>query len=566
MGTTTKINLLPALQDLCSLEKSCPPAAASEDQRGSSAAAFAGRSRKVVPISTPLTSIKPGNYSQVIEKIKTILDSSHSLPTVYRHHLVQPLFQKLVSTGGKNWFEDQLKDPKERPLENVILAIFQNFSKPTEGGVSQENAAAAQEAISDLFQDFQQKKCRLVDRGLNCKSIPSPIPFWTQEDISTYANIPENLGAAAITVNIVNVPARYATRSAIAWGTLGHEVAGHDILGLYPSALEELQGALKIALKDKKLDGFTPYWLKWMNEATSDVLSVLHLGPAGAFSMIGFLKALGKNRSFKLANISYLGDEHPVDLLRAFVVKGAVNLLQLTERPTYTNLIEQALADDLKGINEIWLDSLDTQPVDIQGLFWRVLRKTRFDDIHDELSFKEVDKAVGLMLSGRLGDQYSIDRLVWLVKNRTAEIPARSDERGTDTISRESFSLDKCRQSAELFAQVIITTPLRALGGKSFGQIRAWNDEDEKISATFRKMLLLEKDIVEKYKEGCFGSHVVSAAIMESISESPASPLNQIRLQAIFKRMISILNTLHKSNSEWTETLEKKQEYYEFTS
>lgn len=562
---TTRINLRPALEDLCSLENSCPPAAAPDDRRESAAAAFVRSSRKVVPISTSLTSIKPGNHSQVVDKIKRILDSD-SLPTVYRHHLVKPLYDKLISREGKKWFEDQLKDKEDRPLENVILAIFQNFSIPPEGGIFQDNAAAAQEAISDLFQDFLQKKCRLVDRGKNCKTAPSPVPFWTQQDISTYANIPENLDTAAITVNIVNVPARYATRSALAWGILGHEVAGHDILGQYPGALEELQVALKLALKNKKLDKFIPNWLKWMNEATSDVMSVLHLGPAGAFSMIGFLKALGENRGFKLANISILGDEHPVDLLRAFVVQAAVNLLPLRDRATYTDLIEQTLTNDLKGIKDICLDSLDTQDVDVQSFFWRFLRKSRFDDVNDILSIEEVSQATDSMLKGNLGHQNSIPELIRRVQYKKELIPARSDERGAHTVSYEALPLDQGRQSAELFAQVVMTTPLKALGGKSFSQIRAWNDEDEKISTTFRKMLLLEKDIVEKYTEGCFGSHVVSAAIMESISDSPTSPLNQSRLQSIFKRMISILNTLHKSNSEWTEKVEKKQDYYEFTS
>ncbi|MBS0648315.1 MAG: hypothetical protein JSS10_03710 [Verrucomicrobia bacterium] len=545
---TTRINLQPALLDLCSLENSCPPASVTEGQKESTAAAFTARSRKVVPISTPLTSIKPGNYSQVIEKIKRILDSN-SLPTVYRQHLVQPLYDKLISKEGKKWFENQLKDEEDRPLENVILAIFQNFSTPAEGGVSQENAAAAQEAISDLFQDFMQRKCHLVDRGKDCKTAPSPLPFWTQEDISTYPRIRESLDTAAITVNIVNVPARYATRSAIAWGTFGHEVSGHDILGQYPGALEELQEALKIELKNKKLDQFIPHWLKWMNEATSDVLSILHLGPAGAFSMIGFLKALGENRSFKLANISFLGDEHPVDLLRAFVVKAAVNLLPLTDRTMYTALIEQTLANDLKGINEIWLDSVNTQSPDIQAFFRCHLKKHPLD----ELSFKEIDNGIAALLHGSLGTNACINNLKNISRNQKTKL-ARSDERGSNTVSHDAFLIDKSRQSAELFAQVVMTTPLKALGGKSFSEIRAWKDKDEKIANTFRKILLLEDDIVDKYKEGCFGSHVVSAAIMESISDTSTNPMNQARLQSIFKRMISILNTLHKTNSEWTET------------
>ena len=97
-------------------------------------------------------------------------------------------------------------------------------------------------------------------------------------------------------------------------------------------------------------------------------------------------------------------------------------------------------------------------------------------------------------------------------------------------------------------------TPLRALGGKSFGMIRSWSNLDEKICSVFRLLLPLEIGIVKTY-EDAFASQVVAAAIMESISETHTERLNEARLQKIFQRMVSTLQMFHINNPEWKATL-----------
>jgi len=81
------------------------------------------------------------------------------------------------------------------------------------------------------------------------------------------------------------------------------------------------------------------------------------MGPAAAFSLIGFLRALGKKQGegFKLSHEGYAGDEHPVDLARGFLVAYAVQSIP-NSRPAkasqYTQQLIQEVENDAKALKQ----------------------------------------------------------------------------------------------------------------------------------------------------------------------------------------------------------------------
>ncbi len=548
---SSTINMLPAIQQLCQLEDTCPlPDVPSGQEIVSpnqfSQAAYTGNLGHtfatydlITSQSFAINSLLPQDYENLVHKIKSIWHS-HLFSKIYCERLIRPLYQRLTQTDGRTWFEEQLASiERKKALEAIIKSIIQNFSNPPEGAIQRGAIEAVQEVTNDLYQTFQQKKCQ-TDGTVTCKAIPSPLPYWSNTDLSTYPNTSAILGNLE-GVGIVNVPKKYASRGVLAWGCLGHEVAGHDILDAYRGAQEELKVIITERMRSSDLEIIAPYWLLWLNEAASDVMGVLHMGPAGAFSLIGFLRAIHRNSDFKLSDVGYLDDPHPVDLIRGFVVQAAVDLLsrnQFTEASQYASLIKQELTKDLQGTSRIFVDLHPIETPEEGQFMSRVGNDLR--------SFSYNTSSLDQKLIGPLRSEF--------IKALRPAMPVirhmRAEQIDVKIYSGIWLSLDLCQESARLFAEIVMYTPLRALGGKSFGMIRSWSNLDEKVCSVFRLLLPLEIGIVKTY-EDTFASQVVAAAIMESISETHTERLNEARLQKIFQRMVSTLQMFHINNPEW---------------
>jgi hypothetical protein len=111
------------------------------------------------------------------------------------------------------------------------------------------------------------------------------------------------------------------------------------------------------------------------------------------------------------------------------------------------------------------------------------------------------------------------------------------------------------RASAAAVAHAIVRTRVRALEGRSLGEIQDWRDRDEAIVASLRRDMADDgaKGRVAgtggtapgKYVKGAYAAHAVAAAVYEAAGggSSPAK---------VMGRMIGLLAAMHERNPEWS--------------
>jgi hypothetical protein len=542
-----RINMLPAMQELCHMEQTCPNSNASQIQN-SYVKALVSLDAQSLAFKT----LEPDDYELLLTKLTSILDGA--LPDQYRKVLVEPFYHKLKEKG-EAWFKFHI-ELLEDPLERVAHAILQNFGKDQNivEKIPQKNTEAVREVVSDLYQNFLRAMYSSQFTVTRLKETPSPVPNWYSEDLSTFSH-PGVLKELGANVSIVNMPSRYATRGAVTWGVLGHEVAGHDILGAYKGSLKQLWHQLKGMLIANGLTGTAPYWSQWLEEAASDILGVLNMGPAAAFSLIAFLRTPLNDDLFTLSTRGYVNDKHPADLLRGFLVAYAVECMSLAgpfkQASKYAQLIMKEVEKDAKGVTTLQLDTVVIKEKEVSSLLAEFCRKCKLPTLF--LKDLTPDECVEKILNDQEHRQPFIDFLASKGMPQTAESASQTTDLESCLMFSHEASLETFKQSAHLVAQTVMLTNLFVLNNHSFSDIRLWNNKDEKISRMFSQLLNLEDedDPVKEYKEGYFAAHVVSAAVMNSIIETPGEKITAAKLQKIFKRMITILKTMHRTNPEW---------------
>lgn len=111
-----------------------------------------------------------------------------------------------------------------------------------------------------------------------------------------------------------------------------------------------------------------------------------------------------------------------------------------------------------------------------------------------------------------------------------------------------SIPLKDAVNSAEIAANVLAFDKMETLEDHSFAEIRAWNDEDQRITDDYEALLQGNDDINpgEAHSKGFRAPHVLAAATQEALKGSVPIP-------HIFERMTSCLAEMHKLNSTWHE-------------
>jgi len=104
-------------------------------------------------------------------------------------------------------------------------------------------------------------------------------------------------------------------------------------------------------------------------------------------------------------------------------------------------------------------------------------------------------------------------------------------------------------QSAELTADLIINSKLKALDGHSLKEIQDWTDQDQNIVEEIAGLFRDGKDLSDDFRNnGYYAAHVVAAAIQEAL-KADAAPV-----QTYFDRMVDFLNTMYEFDNVWTDT------------
>jgi hypothetical protein len=139
---------------------------------------------------------------------------------------------------------------------------------------------------------------------------------------------------------VVSLPPANATGGLVAWSTLGHETAGHDILHADTGLQPELARALRKNLQPLGA-GLADYWSKRIDETSSDVMGLLNLGPAAGIGLVAYFRGLGAAFAdeAKLSNEGPKDDDHPADVLRGYLAAEVVALLKFKGNAAWADAI-----------------------------------------------------------------------------------------------------------------------------------------------------------------------------------------------------------------------------------
>jgi hypothetical protein len=232
-----------------------------------------------------------------------------------------------------------------------LLGAASAWSDPARLGAVQRFEAV----VSDLFESFVNKaKSVLVAERL--PELPPLVTFATEPSLGpTALNSDEVQRYCAAEIDIVSQPLGYADVPML-WGVLAHETSGHcvtyAIKNLRQELIEIVAGAIKAETATRDL------WQAWAEEAAADVYGLLNIGPSFALSLGAWLKMSKKTKtigtSFQVDG-DELEDKHPVDLLRLYVLKGAVEGLYDFDkyRSDWRKSITTAIDSAAQGVTNI---------------------------------------------------------------------------------------------------------------------------------------------------------------------------------------------------------------------
>lgn len=227
-----------------------------------------------------------------------------------------------------------------------LLAFGGPFSGPRPPTVTEVPHArfALQEIVNDFYDGFLSREDRrkIGEPRVHAAMVPPQVVL----DKVGASFIPEYVASD----NTVHVPAWLAQPSGvIGWVTLAHETSGHAVLNAY--RIQD-QLADEVARALAKVESGRP-WQRWFEEAASDCLAVLNLGPMNAIGSIACLRALsaitnsGAGPKLACKDPEGLG-LHPPPVLRAYIVAHTVGLLSFTGARGFAADLKKGLKGELQ--------------------------------------------------------------------------------------------------------------------------------------------------------------------------------------------------------------------------
>lgn len=199
---------------------------------------------------------------------------------------------------------------------------------------------AVQGLVDDLFDGYFSKKDRqrISLAGLKRK-VPTPMAHFT-EGLSPFTQGSYRFREVSFEVCLVGYPAWMAKGGVALWAALAHETCGHAFLNAHPELSVELREGIRFALWKglRARDGrryslrdqaqISLYWEYRFEEALSDCLGCLALGPALAYGLLARLEIE------KRAGVhGEAPDAHPSTFLRCYLAACMVGELEFKEAP-----------------------------------------------------------------------------------------------------------------------------------------------------------------------------------------------------------------------------------------
>jgi hypothetical protein len=273
------------------------------------------------------------------------------LPEAYRRAVADPLRATLDRLGPRGFARVLAGDPERQGAAGLLLDVAQAILQRGEGHEARATRAF-QEVVSDLYDGFlsaeDRRGVKPPDRG-----VLAPLVRWGSADAGPYTWPVTETASAGVGAAIVSLPAANASRGILAWAALAHETAGHDLLSADDGLRDELARAVRERLLAERMGpAVADYWADRIDEAASDVLGVLNMGPAAAVGLVGYFRALNGawNGTPALRNVGQVEDPHPADIARAYLAAETVRLLSFEGASSWADRLVAEADRDLGRI------------------------------------------------------------------------------------------------------------------------------------------------------------------------------------------------------------------------
>ncbi|NGX42203.1 MAG: hypothetical protein K940chlam7_00480 [Chlamydiae bacterium] len=280
-------------------------------------------------------------YHELIDRLidfqKKCEDKCELLPREHQEKFLAPFLDFLVSKKCKEAFgkifPDKMAPPASSdrdPAEDKIYKVYRKLIPIAREALLQRDIMesgydrdlhAFQMIVSDLFARA------VVQNTSPDEDAPPlyPLVIWTDSDTPwTYPKeilqkLDKNMGAG-----VVGLPSQFRHGGLAAWGALGHEVAGHNLLHAIPNLLEELRDFVvseirKNHSKEKNIERMVSLWSNCVEETASDILGILALGPSSLISMLAYFRGKREQGALEKRASRHGNRTHPPDYLRIFM-------------------------------------------------------------------------------------------------------------------------------------------------------------------------------------------------------------------------------------------------------
>lgn len=427
----------------------------------------------------------PENFGELTSRLE---HARAKFPPLYRCNVIDPFIQKLQELGPEGFHQVMQRDPSKEREAGLMMDIAQAILQYGEGYM-EKPTAAFQEVVSDLYDGFLSAEDRRVI-GAPVTPVIAPLVKWGHSEMGPYTWPVSATRVFKVNAAIVSMPPAHGKGGLLAWTTLAHETAGHDVMSANPGMVEELSEAVRRQLNDQRAkwwrddrsrygraeiaDSFVDYWVSRVDEVASDVLGILNMGPTAALGIIAYLKAMnaawGNKKELRCVRTPQCLDPHPMDLMRAYVAISTVKRLKFL--------------DNRRG----WEDTL--------------------------CAFIAPDEA-----------------------------NAKKSAGGSPEVAMHH--IQSAKGTADMVADVIINHSFQVLSNHSFAQIQNWAKEDDATTALFGEHVQKLGSIELGHMQGYYAAHVVAGSVLAALRKKNAD------LGLIFSRMIGILKQMHEKNPSW---------------
>lgn len=289
------------------------------------------------------TSPGPSDESDFDLLLQRLNAAKVRLPILYHEAAHTPFVKKLTDLGSAKFTKVMITDPSRmgKLLQDVAHAILQNGERFEDTATD-----AFEEVVTDLYDGFLSAQDR---RGIKTpdRSILPPLVKWGSPSFGPYTWPGDATSTLDLQCAIVSLPPTNASGGLMAWATLPHESAGHDILHADKGLQSELEDAVFQAVSPLSAE-VASYWADRIDETASDVMGILNMGPAAAIGPILFFRGLLASLGLpaRLRNAGTASDKHPADILRGYLGAATVGMLSFNGAAQWSNLLEQETDKD----------------------------------------------------------------------------------------------------------------------------------------------------------------------------------------------------------------------------